>query len=330
MPFIKYPSIERLPLRRDILKVQRVVACEKLHGTNFQVRFPRGIRRIEDVEFGTRTNDLGVATTQAAQDFYSGLPVRWFTDRPELLEALIKTFHRRNLEEVIVYVEACGTSIQMGVYYAPRHEVFCRSFHILAGDQFVAYDPFVEICEEAGLPRVPEIWRGAPSVEAFDALLERTSDEAARNGAEKRDIAEGVVISADPLVKDRRGNWLIFKHKTKKFEEVVRENMKLEHLRLEPTRHFAAMVVPPGRIYNVRGHLRDSNTPLIGDMPDLQYIAPAVVEDVRKECGDLWDELVQRGFGDDEIAKALRHQASATYRQILQEENPQAGEPAAS
>lgn len=324
MQFFKYPSIVRTKERKDIFKCKKVVATEKLHGTNFQLRIPRGITNIAQILYGSRDNDLGVADSNLARNFFNGAPVRWFTDRPELLENLIRTTERRNIQDAILYGEVCGTTVQGGVYYAARHEVFFRAFDLMVGTEFHSYDPFVEVCEESSMPRVPEIWRGEPTQAAFDALLEQLSEEARRNGVvEQHNISEGVIIRSDPLTKDRRSKWLLCKHKSAKFEEVVANGIRLEHLRLEPARHFAAMVVPQGRLFNVCGSLRANGVELLNDMPDLKYIAPAVVVDVQKECGDMWAALTAQGFTHDEIEKALRSEAGRAYRAIVQP-NPEA------
>ena len=50
----KYPSIVELSKCPGIFHVKQVVATEKLHGSNFRLYFPLGIKSIEEIEYGTR------------------------------------------------------------------------------------------------------------------------------------------------------------------------------------------------------------------------------------------------------------------------------------
>lgn len=322
MEFFKYPSLSTLNERKQILSAPEVVATEKLHGTNFRIRFPRGLASIDEVEYGSRDRDLGRGNDpDLNRSFYDGLPIQWFKQRPELLDALASQFARRGLHDVILFGEFCGTPIQVGVRYTTRHEVMFRGFDLMVGEDFMSYDPFMEICSAVSLPTVPLIWRGAPSKVAFDALLEKPSAEAALNGiTDGCNVSEGVVIRANPFVRAPNGRWLIIKHKSKKFSEYEREGIQKERARLGPTRAFAAGVVTRGRLLNVRGRLRDHAAPLNNEMPDLRVITPAVLADVRKECEPDLQGLRDEGFLDKEIDKALAAQSHEAYRLLLIEE----------
>ncbi len=324
--FHKYPSIGKLKDRKKILTVAEVIATEKLHGANFRLRFIRGIGLVIEVEYGSRDIEFGRADSELSGKFYDGKPVAWFTERPWILAALIEAFARRGLHDVIVFGEVCGTSIQNGVLYLPRHEVMFRAFDIQVGNDFLSYDDFVAICDEVGLPRVPEIYRGKPSKEIFDGLLEKPSAQAMINGiADGCNISEGVVIRSNPLEKDHRGAHMVIKHKSIKFDECVRQGIEQDRVRLGPTVAFARSVVTIGRMLNVRGHLRDVSTPFTGEMKDMQWIGPSMLADIHKECQDDWDQLVGEGFLNKEVEKAVKAQASDVYASLLAEENPPAG-----
>lgn len=320
--FYKYPSLAKLEQRRGILTVVRVVATEKLHGSNFRIYFKKGILHIEEVQYGSREHELGTAGSAQCNNFHEGKPVGWFQQRPELLERLIRSFQRRNMGDTMLVGEICGTSIQNGVLYVPRHDVMFRAFDIQTGpDTFVEYSLFTEICDEVGMPRVPQIYAGPPSLEVFNSLLERPSKEAELNGiADGCNVSEGVVIRADPLQRDHRGHYLLIKHKSKKFDECVKAGIEQDRIRLGPTVAFARSVVTRGRLLNVRGHLRDANTPFDNDMRDMQYMGPAILTDLHKECQDDWDALMAEGFLDKEVEKAVRAQMNAAYRELLVEE----------
>jgi len=317
--FYKYPEIVTLDKRPEILAVKEVIATEKLHGSNFRLFFPESMASLDDVQFGGRNE---VFKTQAdCQKFYGGRPVQWFKSQPELLQRMADLFRERGYSDVIVYGEICGAGIQKGVRYMPGDDIFFRAFDVRLGENLVTHDLFVEICEAVGLPRVPEVWRGEPSLEAFDALLERPSLEGQRNGvSDERNLLEGVVIRSNPLLRNVFGEWLIIKHKSEKFAEVARQNIRQEHRDLSPVETFARTYVVRGRVINAIGRLRDAGTPVVDGMEDMKYLVPALVEDLRKECEAEWQSLLAQGFSDKQIRSGVSKTLGALYRRMLLEE----------
>jgi hypothetical protein len=196
-------------------------------------------------------------------------------------------------------------------------EVLFRAFDIMIGEELITYDLFVEICDAVGLVRVPEVWRGKPTVAAFDALLERPSQLAALNGVTgSEDVSEGVVVRANPLIKDVHGDYVMIKHKSQKFMESTRRDMTLKpNSGLEPALEFAANNVLEGRILNVLGHLKDNGVAIKNDISDMQYLVRAVVDDVQKECEEEWQELVSNSRTSD---KQIRSAVSQTLRTVYQ------------
>ena len=317
--FHKYPEIVLLSKRPEILAVKEVIATEKLHGTNFRVYFPDGMSTVDDVQFGGRNEVF--RTPEEEQGFYGGRAVKWFRDRPELLEGMQRLFHDRGYSAVTLYGEACGAGIQKGVRYVKENEVLFRAFDIRIGESFVTNDVFVELCEATGLPRVPEVWRGEPSLEAFDALLERPSLEGQRAGIEDPgNLMEGIVIRSNPLLRTVFGEWLIIKHKSEKFEEVARQRIRDDRPDLSPVETFARTFVLRGRALNVSGRLRDSGTPLTGGMEDMRLLAPAMVEDLQKECADEWQALLDEGFTDKQVRSAVSRTLASIWRRMLLED----------
>jgi Rnl2 family RNA ligase len=313
--FLKYPELTTLERLPALLSVREVVATEKLHGSNFRVFFPAGVTSIEEVRFGGRNEIFA----PGSDGFHGGRPVRWFRERPALLGRLAEVFAARGFGDVIVYGEVCGTSVQKGVRYAPDGEVFFRAFDVRVSGNFVTYDLFVELCEAAGLPRVPEIWRGEPSRAALDALLERPSDEASRNGVgAPANLAEGVVVRANPLLVDNLGTWLVIKHKAQKFREAT---MKV--VREAPERGavdaFVATYVVRGRVVNALGRLRDEGAALQESMSDMPLLCSAIVADLHKECGDEWHALEARGFDERLIRNGVSRALANVYRVLLAE-----------
>jgi Rnl2 family RNA ligase len=328
--FHKYPETVALNKRPEILAVKQVVACEKLHGTNFRVLFPTGMKTIGDVLFGGRNETYD----RYDKTFYGGRPAAWFTSRPQLLQALFDLFVERGFSDVAIYGEACGAGIQKGVRYVAGDEVVFRAFDIMIGDNFVTYDLFVEICDAVGLPRTPEVWRGEPSLPAFDALLEKSSLEAGRNGVqieEGTNVMEGVVIRSNPLLRNVFGDWLIIKHKSEKFEEVSKErrlrSTQKGRENMAPVEEFARDFVVAGRILNAQGRLRDAGETLTGDMQDMPKLVPAIVADLHKECEVEWQTLLEQGFNDKQIRGAVSKTLGAVLRRMLLEETAGVAEP---
>lgn len=313
--FARYTELGTIDKRPEIFAVREVVATEKLHGSNFRVHFPAGMTSPEEVVFGSRNEVFAEGDTS----FYGGRPQRWFRDRRDLVLRLMDALARRGLNDVTLFGEICGSSVQKGVRYAADGEILFRAFDILVGECFVTYDLFVEICDEAGLARVPEIWRGEPSREAFDALLERRSTEAQKNGVDLADnVAEGVVIRSNPLLRNVFGEWLIVKHKAKKYREATppRERKTAEKKGSTPADDFVATYVAPGRLINAIGRLKDRGA-FHGTMEDVPALADAVIADLHKEEEPRWQEVVAAGQDDRQIRASVMKTVARIYREML-------------
>jgi hypothetical protein len=50
----KYPSIVELSKLPEIFHVKEVVATEKMHGSNFRLFFPLGMKSINEIRYGSR------------------------------------------------------------------------------------------------------------------------------------------------------------------------------------------------------------------------------------------------------------------------------------
>jgi Rnl2 family RNA ligase len=312
--FRKYPEIVRLDKRPEILSVRQVVATEKLHGTNFRVFFPAGMTSLDEVRFGGRNEEFAAGD----DGFYGGRPVRWFKQQPALMQRLFEVFASHGFADVTVFGEAFGAGIQKGVRYVPGDDVQFRAFDIMVGDNFVTYDLFVQLCEEAGLARVPEVWRGEPSVAAFDALLEQDSVLGKENGVSvERNVSEGVVIRATPLLRDVFGQWLIIKHKSEKFAEVAKRGPSANAVDLTPAQSFAETFVVEGRVTNALGRLRDRGVALENDMADMRVLVPELVGDLLKECSSEWQATITLGVNDKQIRSAVTKSLGSVYRRML-------------
>ena len=314
MTFMKYPELVRLERRPEILAVKEVIATEKIHGTNFRAHFPAGIKTPAEVQFGGRNEELG-----GDSSFYGGRPIKWFTDEPGRLERMIETFGSYGFTDVTVFGEAFGAGIQKGVKYATDDRVLFRAFDIAVAENFLTYDLFVEVCDKAGLLRVPEVWRGAPSLGAFDALLEKPSHEAQKNGVVSEDVSEGVVIRSNPLLRDVFGQWLIIKHKSEKFSEVAKKDPNKPRADVSAATEYALTYVTPGRIVNALGRLRDAGKKVQNGMEDMSLLVPAIIADLQKEAMPEWNVVIAAGMNDKQLRGEVTKTVGIVYRRMLLE-----------
>jgi hypothetical protein len=245
------------------------------------------------------------------------------------MTALMTLFRDRGYGDVVIYGEVCGPGIQKGVRYLDdargrSGEVLFRAFDMRIGDNLVTHSLFAEVCDAVGLPRVPVVWRGEPSLAAFDALLDKASEEGRRNGVAeddgRRNVSEGVVIRSDPLLRNVFGEWLIIKHKSEKFAEVAKETAGKDRPDLAPVEAFAATFVTTGRVVNALGRLRDAGVALKDGMEDMPHLVPAVLADLKKEAGAEWQSLLDAGFTEKAIRGTVTKAVGPTYRRMLLEQ----------
>lgn len=312
MIFPRYPEIVLLDRRPEILAVKEVVATEKLHGSNFRIHFPCGMTSIDEVKFGSRETEHGTP----GEKFPLGSAVLWFQARPELLTSMWEVIKSYGFSDATVFGEAFGPGIKAkGVKYSTGQEMLFRAFDIMVGENFVTYDLFCEIADKMTLPRVPELWRGAPSEEAFNALLEQPSHTGKANGIDDpQNLAEGVVIRSNPLLRNVFGEWLIVKHKGKKFSEVSHAPTPAKERTTSPADVFVATYVTEGRVRNAIGRLGDRGETLANAMTDVPALVTEVLADLRKECGT---ELAALGVPDKVMFGTISRVLAPIYRHIL-------------
>lgn len=320
-PFPKYPDIALLPRRPEILAVKEVIATEKLHGSNFRVNFPAGMESIADVRFGSRDVEDGDPNIK----FPLNNVKAWFTSRPALLQAMWDTVKSYGFSNVTVFGEAYGPGMRTkGVKYSNGQEVLFRAFDIMVEENFLTtWELFCEVADKMGIPRVVELWRGDPTSEAFDRLLEHPSAEARANGInDPNNLAEGVVLRSNPMFRNALGEWLVVKHKGKKFSEVAHAPTVKEPRGETPADTFAATYVTEGRITNAIGRLADRGTPLKGAMADMPALLKEMVADLHKECEPEWTAL---GLPEKQLTGAVSKVLGPLYRSMLEADKPSEG-----
>lgn len=286
--FPRYPEIALLNRRPEIFSVKQVVATEKLHGSNFRLHFPCGMQSVEDIRYGS--HELEADTLGEGQKFPLNRAVELFKAQPKLLTSMWETIKQYGFSDATVFGEAYGPGIKAkGVRYSTGQEMLFRAFDIMIGQNFLTYDLFCEVTDKMQLPRVHEVWRGEPSQEAFDALLEKASYEARANGIEdEANLAEGVVIRSNPLLRNVFGDWLIVKHKSKRFMEVAHAPAEVKEKGVSPSDVFASTYCTEGRLMNAVGRLQDCGVVLTNSMKDMPVLIAEILKDLHKECDPEW------------------------------------------
>jgi len=311
MPIPSYPEIALLPRRPEILSVKEVIATEKLHGSNFRIHFPLGMASLDEVGYGSRDVERSPGV-----DFPLNNAVRWFQARPELLGRMLEVIKSYGFSEVTVFGEAYGPGIHAkGVRYSEGQEMLFRAFDIMIGENFLTFDLFAEVADKMELPRVSVLWRGEPTVENFDALLNKPSEEAKGNGiADENNFAEGVVIRSNPLLRNVFGEWLIVKHKGTRFSEVAHAPKEKVVRGPSPADDLAAKYVTEGRILNAVGRLQDRGQALTKTMKDMPVLLAEIVADIAKEAEPEEKVLVAEKPFTGAVSRIL----GPLYRKVLE------------
>lgn len=319
----KYPDIVLLNRRPEIMAVKEVIATEKLHGSNFQVSFPLGMSSIDEVGFGSREvaynrNEKAIEALGGTREKFP-LPhaIAWFQERPELLTKMWEVLQSYGFNDVTIFGEAYGPGINVrGVTYSKGEKMLFSAFDIMVAENFLTYDLFCEVIDKMGLPRVPEVWRGEPTLENFDRLLNQPSVSAKANGVDDpNNLAEGVVIRSNPLLRNVFGEWLIAKHKGAKFSEVAHAPKVKKERELGPVDAFVEKFVVKGRLVNAIGRLGDRGVNLTKTMADMPVLLTEMVADLHKECEAEWPE----GVNDKQMMGTVSRALSPLYRELLAE-----------
>src|SRR5882762_3790830 len=188
--FQRYPHLNNLHKVPEIFACEEVVATEKIHGSNFRIFIPGTALSTADVKFGSRNNVVGLGG-----DARWNLPIQWFLAGGRLDHIVHIAERLYGTDDMTIYGEVFGSGVQKGITYVTGDEVMFRAFDVLVGDRFLDYDDFLATCLACGIPTVPEVYRGKPTVEALNALLEVNSITAVHNGVTlEPNTAEGLVI----------------------------------------------------------------------------------------------------------------------------------------
>lgn len=311
--FFRYPHIDALHKQTIIFSCEEIVVHEKLHGANFRVMFPAGLASPNQIRFGSRNREVGLGG-----GFYGDRPIALWLNNPDLLTNIIGLVDKYYPDDdVIIYGEVFGPGIQKGVKYFAEDKIGFRAFDVRVGERFIDYDAFLCFCAAVNLAMVPQVYRGPPSTEKLNALLEVNSDEALRNGVvEKTNIAEGVVIRPTKMFKDHHDQWVLAKHKSLGFAEGGQgKRGPVAPKASNPCLAVAEEYVTRGRLLNAVEKLTSSGIEVRNDMGDMQKLPGVVHGDILLDLDkDEYGHLDEKG-----LKSAITRQCAIVYKGILNE-----------
>ena len=321
MPIPHYPSILLLEKRPDLFAVKEVIATEKLNGSTFRIHFPFGMESLDDIQFGSAEVELAECK-RTGEKFPLNNALAWAERHKDVLAKAWEVIRSYGFSGTTIFGEAYGPGIQAkGVKYTDGKETLFRAFDIMIGENrnFVTTDLFIELMDKMGLDRVHEVYRGPPTMEAFNALLGTPSVEAKRNGLEgPESTAEGIVIRTNPLFRDVFGEWIIAKYKWGKFAEKTTAPGTLSQPKppreATPADIFVVTYVTEGRLRNALGRLADRGIVLKNDMTDVPTLITEMVADLHKECEPEWKAT---GSPDASLKGAVSKVLGPLYRTLL-------------
>ena len=190
----------------ELLKDIKWVWTEKIDGTNIRVLWYRCPLLPEQLEFKGKTDKAQMpehllgklqeifSTTKMCEVFETG------EDKPD----------------VCLYSEGYGYKIQKGGdYMKDSHNVDCILFDIKISNTFLTRDAVEEIADKLQVNIVPIIGRGTINEAIEYVKTKPISNVSATRGKNKP--MEGLVLRAEPELRDRRGHRIITKIKVRDF-----------------------------------------------------------------------------------------------------------------
>jgi RNA ligase (TIGR02306 family) len=179
-----YTDIQNLRDHPDVFEPgERVVATEKIHGTNCKCALIDGEEMAGSMDVRRKRPEDDVM----ARHLY-WMPFT-IPGVPALLRALADIY---DAKQVILYGEVFGSKVQKPLHYGCVGQLGFRAFDILVDGMYLDYEVFVGFCDAYDVPRVPELYVGPFDIAAIKAV----SDGPTTLGGDH--IREGVVVK--PLV----------------------------------------------------------------------------------------------------------------------------------
>lgn len=325
-----YPKIKDLEMMLILLKLPEVVVTEKIHGMNFRVFIPAGMRTIDDVEFGGK----GTIITQKSP--YAPL-VREIKEKG-LLDPLVERIkgmerseegsERSSEKSWTLFGELYGPAIEKAIPYR-KEGVDVRFFDMMEGNDLLPYDHFIQKAEAWNLPRVPELYRGPPDMNLFNHLayepsslgsgsLSSSGSYSSSSSSSIPSIPREGIIIRNPSLQLIDGQLPIAKFKPEQFREkdysFSVEDFQSMANEEEKVRIFTCNFVTEVRVRKIMGRAQEANL-LSYSAKDMPHLIQLTLEDIQEEDKTYYDTLQQ------EMAQRLIAQkVNQVYTTILRRE----------
>jgi len=276
--FPTYPEIESIDQVKALRLFNRVIATEKVDGTNVRIGWVEGHLR-----FGGRTIEL-----TSADPLYGFYP--WAQAQEDRWTAFFEGLHLEGTDAVL-FGEWYGPGVMKGGRYGAEKQF--RAFDLMIDGFLLDHAVFTTICESAGIPMMPVVYDGPYDESALLALRTSPSVVAAENG-QNNVIWEGIVVRPPIMFKTKADRWILAKFKDETFEERTSlRKTPFDPAVVEAAEAFAKEWVTPQRLDHVLQHAREQG--VMGDsMRDMGPILRLMHQDVRREShvsDELWKSV---------------------------------------
>jgi RNA ligase (TIGR02306 family) len=177
------------PLRKggcayDLVDGLEVVLSEKVHGSCCVFYL--------DEQNGFHVSSKGrAASSVAVKEPEEGAKGNWYWTvayKYDLKNKLMKIKEQTGADRVTLYGEVYGNGVQDLQYGLKNGDKEFRAFDLKLRHEYVDYDEYVRLLDEAMIPMVPYLYRGSCTPETVDAHRDGTTTVGGDN------IREGVVI----------------------------------------------------------------------------------------------------------------------------------------
>lgn len=307
MELAEYPKIRDLPKVPELFAFREVVATEKIHGMNWRIGVPDSAKDPTELVLGSRSAEAG------EEGAAIGRFVK-FTTEELPVQKIIDTVASYRGHKVL-YGEICGPGIQKGVKYRAEGIEF-RLFDVFVGGKYyLTMDELEAVAKRAGLKVAPVVYKGPPTLESLDALLNLPSKVGIENGiSPEGNLAEGIVVRADPPFYNRWGDLVVAKHKPEAWQERNPRPPKppgADADQLAKAEHFVETFVVNVRLSKMVDKLKERGEHT-GTVKDIGALVRLAADDLRAEESEAFAAI-----NESALSKYLGKKVAALYKEML-------------
>lgn len=284
--FTQYPHIKNLDDAIGICEIPEVIITEKIHGSAMRIgfldgRIRYGGRRLEFQNIAPESKD--------GQGFVS-----WVLETC-LDKKIVEAFSGH---DIIFYGEWHGSGtpkkgwpqIQKGIKYINGNDF--RIFDIKLDGKYLPQDQIPELAAKLGLKIMPVLFKGRPTMEIFDSLIDTMSKLGEENGIiDPQNTIEGIVIRPNEFLWDNNREPVMAKYKVGKWAERAsqkKQDKMPKKNRAVPSgaKEFAEEFVTEMRLEHIFDQLKEENIAI--DKTAIGEVMKRMGQDIKREgSGEL-------------------------------------------